>query len=65
MYYKYVINNADIFRYFYNSMFVAIATTVGQVIISAMAGYAFARFEFKYKCCNYPLPFIRLCTTHK
>lgn len=47
--YKYVINNADIFRYFYNSMFVAIATTIGQVIISAMAGYAFARFEFKYK----------------
>ena len=30
-------------------MFVAIATTIGQVIISAMAGYAFARFEFKYK----------------
>ncbi|MBQ9246030.1 carbohydrate ABC transporter permease [bacterium] len=47
--YKYVINNADIFRYFFNSMFVAIATTIGQVIISAMAGYAFARFEFKYK----------------
>lgn len=47
--YKYVINNADIFRYFFNSMFVAIATTIGQVIISAMAGYAFARFEFKNK----------------
>ena len=47
--YEYVINNVDIFRYFFNSMFVAIATTVGQVIISAMAGYAFARFEFKFK----------------
>ena len=47
--YTYVIKNADIFGYFFNSMFVAIATTVGQVIISAMAGYAFARFEFKYK----------------
>ncbi len=47
--YKYVINNADIFKYFFNSMFVAIATTIGQVIISALAGYAFARFEFKYK----------------
>lgn len=47
--YQYVIKNSDIFRYFFNSMFVAIATTIGQVIISAMAGYAFARFEFKYK----------------
>ncbi len=47
--YKYVIENADIFRYFYNSMFVAIATTIGQVIISAAAGYGFARFKFKYK----------------
>ncbi len=47
--YKYVIKNVDIFRYFYNSMFVAIATTFGQVIIASMAGYAFARFNFKYK----------------
>lgn len=47
--YNYVINNVDIFRYFFNSMFVAIATTIGQVIISSMAGYAFARFEFKNK----------------
>ncbi len=47
--YKYVLTSSDIFRYFFNSMFVAIATTIGQVIISAMAGYAFARFKFKYK----------------
>ena len=47
--YTYVINYVDIFRYFFNSMFVAIATTIGQVIISALAGYAFARFEFKNK----------------
>lgn len=47
--YEYVISNVDIFRYFFNSMFVAIATTIGQVLISAMAGYAFARFEFKFK----------------
>ena len=47
--YKYVVNNVDIFRYFFNSMFVAIATTIGQVFISALAGYGFARFEFKYK----------------
>ncbi len=47
--YEYVITNLNIFKYFFNSMFVAFATTIGQVIISAMAGYAFARFEFKFK----------------
>ncbi len=47
--YKYVFNSTDIFKYFFNSMFVAIVTTIGQVTISSMAGYAFARFEFKYK----------------
>jgi len=33
--------------YFFNSAFVAIITTVGQVIISSMAAYAFARLKFK------------------
>ena len=47
--YKYVVDNVNIFRYFFNSMLVAIATTIGQVFISALAGYGFARFEFKYK----------------
>ena len=47
--YFYVVKNSDIFRYFFNSMVVALLTTLGQVIISAMAGYAFARFTFKYK----------------
>jgi multiple sugar transport system permease protein len=47
--YKYVVSNVDIFKYFFNSMIVAIVTTIGQVIISAMSGYAFARFNFKHK----------------
>ena len=47
--YKYALENANIIRYFCNSLIVAIATTIGQVIISAMAGYAFARFKFKYR----------------
>ena len=47
--YGYVVKNSDIFRYFFNSMFVSLITTIGQVIISAMAGYAFSRFTFKYK----------------
>ncbi len=36
-------------RYFLNSLFVSIVTTVGQVLISSMAGYAFARFMFRGK----------------
>lgn len=47
--YKYVIDHANILRYFFNSMIVALTTTIGQVIIASLAGYAFARFEFKNK----------------
>jgi multiple sugar transport system permease protein len=32
---------------FFNSLFVAVVTTVGQVFISAMAAYAFARMQFR------------------
>ena len=47
--YAYVIKTSDIFKYFFNSMVVSLSTTIGQVIISAMAGYAFARYNFKFK----------------
>lgn len=40
-------NSAPIFRYFINSAIVAIVTTIGQVVISSMAAYAFARLKFK------------------
>lgn len=33
--------------YFLNSLFIATLTTIGQVIISSMAAYAFARLNFK------------------
>ena len=36
-------------KYFMNSLIVALITTFGQVIIAAMAGYAFARLRFKYR----------------
>jgi len=39
----------DFQRYFLNSSFTAIGATFGAVICSAMAAYAFARFEFKGK----------------
>jgi len=35
--------------YFFNSLFVTTANTILQVVTSALAGYAFARFDFKWK----------------
>lgn len=45
--YNHVFQSIPVFRYFLNSLFVAIITTVGQVVFSSLAGYAFARLEFK------------------
>ena len=47
--FKHVFSQIPITRYFINSMIVALITTAGQVIISALAGYAFAKLDFKYK----------------
>ncbi len=51
----FILNNySDVFtrmpvaKFFANSLFVALATTVFQVIFSAMAGYTFARAKFKW-----------------
>lgn len=44
-----VLTKIPLSLYFANSLFVAIITTIGQVIFSAFAGYAFARMNFKYK----------------
>ena len=37
----------DLARVVFNSVFVAVSTTAGQIIISAMAAYAFARLEWR------------------
>ena len=47
--YSSVFSKLPITRFFFNSLFVALLTTVFQVIFSAMAGYAFARSNFKHK----------------
>ncbi len=47
--FRHVFKELPITRYFANSMIVALLTTIGQVIISALAGYSFARLNFKYK----------------
>ena len=44
-----VFSKLPVTRFFLNSLFVAVTTTVFQVIFSSMAGYAFARMNFKGK----------------
>ena len=44
-----VFNKIPLWQYFANSLFVALVTTFGQVIISAFGGYAFARLNFKFR----------------
>ena len=45
--YKNVFESIPIVKYFLNSLIVALTTTVGQVLISALAGYGFAKLKFK------------------
>ena len=45
--YKNVFDSIPVVKYFLNSTIVALFTTIGQVIISALAGYGFARLKFK------------------
>ena len=45
--YKNVFESIPVLKYFLNSLVVALITTFGQVIISALAGYGFARLKFK------------------
>lgn len=47
--YNNVFHSIPVIRYFLNSLIVALSTTIGQVIISALAGYGFARLDFKGK----------------
>lgn len=42
-----VFSSIPVARYFLNSLIVSSITTIGQVAISAFAGYAFARLRFK------------------
>lgn len=47
--YSNVFEKIPLWKYFANSLFVALVTTFGQVFISALAGYAFARLSFKWR----------------
>ncbi len=45
--YKNVFDSIPVVKYFLNSLIVAFFTTLGQVLIAALAGYGFARLKFK------------------
>ena len=47
--YKNVFSQIPLSKYFLNSLIVASITTIGQVIFASLAGYAFARLNFKFK----------------
>lgn len=47
--YKNVFTELHLSLYFFNSLVVAVITTIGQVIFASLAGYAFARMDFKYR----------------
>ncbi len=44
-----VVNAFPLFRFMFNSVIVAFASTFGLLVISSMAAYAFARIDFKGK----------------
>lgn len=45
--YKNVFESIPVAKYFLNSLIIASFTTLGQIIISALAGYGFARLKIK------------------
>ncbi|MBN1376026.1 MAG: carbohydrate ABC transporter permease [Dehalococcoidia bacterium] len=47
--FSYILNDEILFRSILNSLFVSIAAAVLCVVISALAGYAFSRYQFKGK----------------
>lgn len=47
--YKNIFATIPLQKYFLNSFIIAVLTTAGQVLISASAGYAFARLNFRFK----------------
>lgn len=47
--YKEALNAVPLFRFIINSFIVSIFVTIGQVITSSLAAYAFAFYDFKYK----------------
>lgn len=47
--YKYLFENYNFIRYFFNSLIVSLLATFIGLVIFSMAAYIFAKFEFKFK----------------
>lgn len=47
--YALLFNETNFSRWFLNSVFVGLARTALAVVVSIMAGYAFAKFDFRFK----------------
>ncbi|NLQ17021.1 carbohydrate ABC transporter permease [Marinomonas sp. M1K-6] len=47
--YANILKSSSVFSWFMNSMIVAIGQTVGVLLLSSLAGYAFARLEFPFR----------------
>jgi ABC-type glycerol-3-phosphate transport system permease component len=47
--YQLLFDETSFVRWFANSVFVALARTIIAITLSLMAGYAFAKFEFRFK----------------
>ncbi len=44
-----VFSKLPLWKFFFNSLFVAVVTTVFQILFASMAGFAFARGKFRHK----------------
>jgi multiple sugar transport system permease protein len=47
--YANILESSSVFGWFMNSMIVAIGQTIGVLLLSSLAGYAFARLEFPFR----------------
>ena len=46
--YAKVLSDVDTLRYFFNSIFISIVSTILSVVIGTLAGYGFSRFPFRW-----------------
>jgi multiple sugar transport system permease protein len=42
-------NKGDWLRYFFNSAFISVSAVVGSLLFNSIAGYAFARLNFRFR----------------
>lgn len=48
-FYQMLFRRPDYLMKFWNSLFITLAIVAGQVVVSCLGGYAFAKFEFKFR----------------